>query len=128
MIISRSNLDSQDKFFIFAVLMRSSDDCLRYEPPALCVLTDMLASPPASPESNRSVCLRVWSSVRPRILRRRGVEKGSSSKCLRIPAARNCLVHPGPEGPESADVRDERRLCICALAVQIFPCQCSFWV
>ena len=106
--------------------MRSSADSPRCELQAPYGLADMLASPPASQGSNRSAFLLVWSLARPRILRPRGAEKDSSSKCLTSLEVRNCLVHLGPKGRESADARDEQTLCRCAPVVRIFLNRSSF--
>jgi len=103
-------------------LRRPGDDLPRSGPLALCVSTDKLVSPLASPESNRSVFLGVWSPAHPRISKSTGVEKSSSSRCPRPPATQRHLVHPAPVGQESPDAPDEQTLCRCAPAVQIFLC------
>lgn len=106
----------------YSSLRAPGDDSSQFGSATLCVSTDKLASPRASPESNRSACLHVWSRARRRILELRCVGKYSFSKFPGLAATRKLLVRHGPERQESAAFRREQTLCKCAPAVRISLC------
>src|SRR6266496_2615763 len=91
--------------------MRSSDDLRRSGPAAPCGLADMLASPPASPASNKPVYLRGGWTKRPPISEQPCVGKYSLSRSRAPVANLKRRVRLAPVCPRSEALPDERKLC-----------------